>query len=846
MKKCSIKYLLAVAILALAPCAFGATITVSPDTTDATAESSATFRATLAAAADGTVIKVDAGVYYLPEQCSLTNAVTVCAAEGVAKEDIVFKYLENKALYNNNGHRLFLVKNASATLSGVTIDGGYLNGSGANVYIESGIVTNCIIRNGKQTNSGGGGGGVNICVSGTLSHCVISNNTSKVSSYDNYFGGGGIYVCHGSVNANVYSILIKNCLVVNNSVDASGANRGGGGIFIPAIYGGGADVVNCTIVGNKTTGTSFQPCAGVVALKGSVRNCLIAENVILDDAADSQKDCSGTLSLFKNCATPVQTQGGVVVEKAVMSLAGGDYRPVFSSPAVDALEVESWMEGASDIVGNPRVSNGRADIGAYELMGNEVGATFIVNGVYDLIENKLVNKKISFLGEDVTLKVFGKGLPADVKYAWDLDGDGVDYETVVPTPEYTHSFSQAGEITISLKIVAADGVTEVCAVSEKFTITVASKYVYVSSTGNDAAPYDSWDTAARSLEAALSIAPSYGEIIIASGSYEVTKEQAISNPLTIRGYSNTPEDVVIYRSSSSTKKHRLFNIVNPSVMLSSLTIEGGYVSGSGGNIYMNGGMVTNCIIRNGAMVSGGDCGGGGVAIQTTGTLTHCIISNNFGYATSRSDWFGGGGVYTKDGSVDLILIQNCLVVSNTVQTSNTRHGGGGIFIPTNYGNGAKVVGCTIAYNKAIGSSFNPCGGIVAMKGGNASVENCLVYGNIGESTAEEYNTTCPDWYGANNNFFKHCASSTAMNANCFALAADPFKDATNGNFKLKTDSPVIDAVKPDKANGETKETLLAGLGYSVDLAGNPRIVGKGLDIGCYECQSVSGFRIILR
>ncbi len=245
----------------VAPAAEGETVvSVAPDTDDGTAASSVSFRNALAAAADGTVIQVGAGVYYLPEQCSLTNAVTVCAADGVAKEDVVFKYLENKTL--NNGHRLFLVKNADAVLSGVTIDGGYLNGSGANVYLESGVVTNCIIRNGTQTHGGSGGGGVAIVAAGTLSHCVISNNASKVSSYENYFGGGGIYTKDGKVSGSTYSIVIRNCLVVDNSIQATGANRGGGGLFIPSIYGNGAEVVNCTIVGNKATGTSSEPTGG--------------------------------------------------------------------------------------------------------------------------------------------------------------------------------------------------------------------------------------------------------------------------------------------------------------------------------------------------------------------------------------------------------------------------------------------------------------------------------------------------------------------------------------------------------------------------------------------------------
>jgi hypothetical protein len=41
---------------------------------------------------------------------------------------------------------------------------------------------------------------------------------------------------------------------------------------------------------------------------------------------------------------------------------------------------------------------------------------------------------------------------------------------------------------------------------------------------------------------------------------------------------------------------------------------------------------------------------------------------------------------------------------------------------------------------------------------------------------------------------------------------------------------------------------LSGLAIlpSVDLAGNPRVFGKGIDIGCYECQRKLGFSIMFR
>nr|MCR5838408.1 hypothetical protein [Kiritimatiellia bacterium] len=37
-----------------------------------------------------------------------------------------------------------------------------------------------------------------------------------------------------------------------------------------------------------------------------------------------------------------------------------------------------------------------------------------------------------------------------------------------------------------------------------------------------------------------------------------------------------------------------------------------------------------------------------------------------------------------------------------------------------------------------------------------------------------------------------------------------------------------------------------GFASLVDLGGNPRVVGKHIDVGCYECQSVPGLMIFVR
>jgi hypothetical protein len=33
---------------------------------------------------------------------------------------------------------------------------------------------------------------------------------------------------------------------------------------------------------------------------------------------------------------------------------------------------------------------------------------------------------------------------------------------------------------------------------------------------------------------------------------------------------------------------------------------------------------------------------------------------------------------------------------------------------------------------------------------------------------------------------------------------------------------------------------------AVDLAGNPRVFGRAIDIGCYECQRKFGFSVLIK
>jgi len=61
-----------------------------------------------------------------------------------------------------------------------------------------------------------------------------------------------------------------------------------------------------------------------------------------------------------------------------------------------------------------------------------------------------------------------------------------------------------------------------------------------------------------------------------------------------------------------------------------------------------------------------------------------------------------------------------------------------------------------------------------------------------------------------------------------------FVDAENGNFRLRADSPAIDV--GDSSVIESYPFLKDNNGKALDLDGNSRIVGGGVDLGAYEVQ----------
>jgi hypothetical protein len=239
----------------------------------------------------------------------------------------------------------------------------------------------------------------------------------------------------------------------------------------------------------------------------------------------------------------------------------------------------------------------------------------------------------------------------------------------------------------------------------------------------------------------------------------------------------------------------------------------------------NGGSLQNCVISNNAaaVLGGGLIGSSAtncVIVGNTGSegggakdcvLDHCRLSNNTAILRNLEGGSGGGAFGGA--------LYNCLLISNSVANA-----GGGIALGTAEncivtGNSSTNVG-----GGAYKGTLNNCAIIAnsAIAGGGTSdsdLNNCVLYFN---SAAQDANFTVTDL----NPTLNFCCTTPLPTNGVGNFTNIPvFVDLANGDFHPATNSPVINA----GGNGYVTAT--------VDLDGNPRIVGGPVDVGPYEFQA---------
>ncbi len=357
----------------------------------------------------------------------ITNILTISGFSGNPADTIIDgegKY--RGVLVTNTTTRVNAFTLKSLTISNCFATNGVYGAAIA--FCNGGQVINCVIANNNSTN----GGVVNWAGSSskettTFSNCVIRNNWGSGIRAYYYYGqmnifnsrleyntsseGGGVYADH--LDDNAPGLNIDRCVFKGNRANYIGdGHYGGGGVSIShskstiqntlfcnnTSYGGGSAVqyndsssagymYNCTIASNSTDALNYY--------KGAVYfepNCTdlgdfrMVNSIVYSNSANfAFYFTTGTVPSITNCCTTPTNgilnfvaQGNTTNNPQFVSVAGQDFHLRATSPCINTGTNQTWMNGATDLEGQPRKDrvSGIVDMGCYEYVAR--GTMFII------------------------------------------------------------------------------------------------------------------------------------------------------------------------------------------------------------------------------------------------------------------------------------------------------------------------------------------------------------------------------------------------------------------------------------------------------------------------------------
>lgn len=706
-----------------------------------------------------------------------------------------------RCVYLTNGAVLsgFTLTNGATGTSG---DSRGQNGGGLWCESTNAVVTNCTLTGNSTCKVTGGttcGGGA---WSGTLNNCVLSNNLTGYGggAYGSVLNNCTITSNSGGFGGGAHSSILNNCLLAGNS--ASGRYGGqGGGVFSCRVInsvlssnsatasGGGAGsstLNNCMLTANSALGSgggayasTLNNCAvtgnsastsGGGVYSGTLNNCTLVGNAASSGGGAACSNALNNCILYYNqapngpnylgcslnycCTTPlpIDGTGNIGVEPQLASgshiSAGSPCRGSGSALGAAGVDIDgdAWLNPPS--------------IGCDEYQEDVLTGALAV-AISASWTNVALGFTVDFVGT-INGRVAGS--------VWDF-GDGSALSS--NRPYVSHAWDQPGDYSVALRAYNHSNPTGATA---KITIRVAAQSVYFALPGTSPdpiPPFNSWSTAASTLQAAVDAAVPGSVVLASNGVYalggraiygSMTNRVAVAKPIELRSV-NGP--AVTFIQGGDTRCVYLTNWAH----LIGFTLQSGTTrtSGDGPRELSGGGIwcesanaaVNNCILTgNWAMWKGGGA--------FNGTLNNCVLVGN----SART--YGGGAANS--------MLNNCILRNNS-----TSFCGGG----TSYGT---LSNCTLTGNAATNA-----GGA----GYFSTHLNCIHYANTAAIN--------PVAYGGQLN-------------SCWT--DDPlFVDWLNGDLRLQANSPCINAGINAFAPGST------------DLAGLPRITGGTVDIGAYEFQT---------
>ena len=675
---------------------------------------------------------------------------------------------------------------------------------------------------------------------GRMSYCIVSNNVAP-TLYSYY--GAGIHIAGENVKID-HSLILKNkhtlrgngggicvgsklttkpvidtCLIADNGSPSANPQGAGAGIYCssPTI------LVNCTIAGNLTSHTENTRKDGGGAYFNAtcyVTNCILSGNQALNGIEDGKPNWGGTTPVGSNnfFGDGSATFGDNVHSGVTVSFndaANGDYTLKATSGAVGN---GFWYDGISeDLEGTARTSP--ADIGCYVYDASK--EPFSCPAVM-LATEAFVDQPVGF-----EATVVNPPAGAELHYEWTLTNqfDGVvtlSSDSASPT----ETIPSAGFYTVALKVTdSVSGQSAVSAAEGTLHIAVRTNYVTSVSGATAVYPYDTPAKAATCFNTALAETIDGSTIIVDAGEHQLTDTVDLAEGVKVLG---AGESRTILKAKASSRAIHMHHV---DALVQDLAVTGGATApGSGVFIDGTGGTVRRCrLYGNTSRQQNGS--GDALQLGSTGALVeNCIITNNSGTIIG-----GGDSSIIEVGSG---ILRNSLIAGNYCNYKNETEKIDCAVVGV--GSAGTVENCTIVDSTIIGKSTQS----VALQLENgATVRNTIVASNVVANSTQEQTDyiSIPNWSSKTASSALTTVSNCAIGDGCSTLGKNPvdgakiaFVDSANKDWRIKTASSC-------RGKGINSDWMTT----AVDVAGEPRIKGRKVDIGCYEAD-LPGTVIIFR
>ena len=715
----------------------------------------------LDALADGGKAIVADGLYELTASVKLFRDITLESQNGPT----------NAILRNTANDRCAVLASPGAVLSGLSLRNGQQQWSwGGNCYMTDGTVTNCWLTDAVSTTGGCGGQGIYM-TGGLLTHSLVARNQQPGQR------AAGICVKNDAA-------VIRNCVIACNT---NTATANGSGLLV---LSGNPTIESCTIANN------FGGDGGV-NYNGALRNCIIWGNV----AAGVTKNYANGIAKFVHCCTtPISgaTAANACIDGDPVFISGDPFFGIgLGSSCIDTGTNQTWMAGANDISGKPRLLNDIVDIGAMEyLPSSELACAFSASPSSGAAPLEVV----------LTATVNGAD-PDETTFNWDFDTDGTIDISARGAAIVTNVY-EAGFYSVTLSITDNGGRTADYTVSDAVLVMPSVCYVALGNP-NAAAPFATWETAAADIPTAVAAVNVGGTVIVGDGTYVNTSTIILDKDVTVKS-ANGPANCIVTGGGTVNG----FKFTAPATVDGFTVFECGQAWNDGGAFYVdaNGPRILNCVMKDcgkkNGVFNGNNMRGSAVADYNNKpcVISNCVIS---GCMSQRAE---GAAI---EGTTNTKIF-NCLFTGNECRAANGN--ASAVFKGT-------LMNCTVAGNRNYGGA--------AVKG--CTLTNCILADNLKGSSGdtvnniaatEKFTYTClwPEENGLSDDETKHI------------FIADPkFRRPAGGDFHLLTSSPCINA-----------GLLGTWTVEDTDLDGESRIFSKGIDLGCYECHTSGGSLIIMR